>query len=158
MRTAQTTNQSHELLVSWTSHVSQREALQRTFWAPRVRKTSKPQSNKSHVSRTHGVDLNRLYDRINLDPVIKIKYVNTAQPKTDGLATAVQPHVTRHIFIQHLGGCHKCTFLCSRDAETTWGSAQKPSQSEVLLQRTPCGPTTRHTRPAKEFALVTEEE
>ena len=29
-----------------------------------------------HVSGTHRVDLDRLYDCINLDPLIQIKYVN----------------------------------------------------------------------------------
>ena len=35
------------------------------------------------VSRTHRVDLDRLYDCINLDPEIPIKYVNTTQQLTD---------------------------------------------------------------------------
>ena len=30
-----------------------------------------------HVSRTHGVALNWLFDRINLDPKIQIKYIDT---------------------------------------------------------------------------------
>ena len=30
-----------------------------------------------HVSRTHRVDLDRLFDRINLDPKIQIKYIDT---------------------------------------------------------------------------------
>ena len=32
-----------------------------------------------HASRTRRVDLDWLYDRINLDPMIQIKYVNTTQ-------------------------------------------------------------------------------
>ena len=30
-----------------------------------------------HVSRTHGVALDWLFDRINLDPKIQIKYIDT---------------------------------------------------------------------------------
>ena len=37
------------------------------------------------VSRTHRVDLDWFYDRINLDPMIQIKYVNTTQRLADGL-------------------------------------------------------------------------
>ena len=36
-----------------------------------------------HVSRTRCVDLDRLYDRINSDPMIQIKYVNTPQQLAD---------------------------------------------------------------------------
>ena len=36
-----------------------------------------------HVSRTHRVDLDRLYDRMNLDPMTQIKYVNTTQQLAD---------------------------------------------------------------------------
>ena len=36
-----------------------------------------------HVSRKHRVDLDRLFDCINLDPMIQIKYVNTTRQFTD---------------------------------------------------------------------------
>ena len=36
-----------------------------------------------HVSRTHRVDVDRLYDRINLDPMNQIKYVSTTQKLAD---------------------------------------------------------------------------
>ena len=36
-----------------------------------------------HVLCTHRVDLERLYDRINSDPMIQIKYVNTTQQLTE---------------------------------------------------------------------------
>ena len=47
------------------------------------------QMNKSRsptmrdVSRTHRVDLDRLYDRIHSDPMIQIKYVNAKQQLAD---------------------------------------------------------------------------
>ena len=31
-----------------------------------------------HVTRTHRIDLDWLHDWINLDPMLQIKYVNTA--------------------------------------------------------------------------------
>ena len=36
-----------------------------------------------HISRTHRVNLDWLFDRINLDPRIHIKYVNTSQQFAD---------------------------------------------------------------------------
>ena len=36
-----------------------------------------------HVSRTHRVDLDWLFDRINLDPKIQIRYINTKHQLTD---------------------------------------------------------------------------
>ena len=36
-----------------------------------------------HVSRTHRIDVDRLYDRINLDPMIQINYVSTTQKLAD---------------------------------------------------------------------------
>ena len=37
----------------------------------------------SHVSRTHRVNLDMLFDGINLDPGIQIKYRNTSKPIAD---------------------------------------------------------------------------
>ena len=39
-----------------------------------------------HVSRTRRVDLDRLCDRINLDPMIQIKHVSTTQHLADILS------------------------------------------------------------------------
>ena len=39
-----------------------------------------------HVSRNHGVALDWLFDRINLDPKIQIKYIDTKNPLADILA------------------------------------------------------------------------
>ena len=36
-----------------------------------------------HVSRTHRVALDRLFDRINLDPKIQIKYIDTKNQLAD---------------------------------------------------------------------------
>ena len=36
-----------------------------------------------HVSRTHRLDLDWLYDGTDLDPMIQIKYVNTTQQLSD---------------------------------------------------------------------------
>ena len=38
-----------------------------------------------HVSRTHRVALDRLFDRINLDSKIQIKYIDTKNQLTDTL-------------------------------------------------------------------------
>ena len=38
-----------------------------------------------HVSRTHRVALDWLFDRINLDPKIQIKYIDTKNPLADML-------------------------------------------------------------------------
>ena len=36
-----------------------------------------------HVSRTHGVALDWLFDRINLDPMIQIKYIDAKNQLAD---------------------------------------------------------------------------
>ena len=46
------------------------------------------------VSRTHRVDLDRLYDRINLDPMIQVKYVNTTQHPHKRIIHGKQMHTT----------------------------------------------------------------
>ena len=57
-----------------------------------------------HVSRTHRVALDRLFDRINLDPKIQIKYVDTKNQLADILTKG---NFTRDgwnhlfVFVQH---------------------------------------------------------
>ena len=41
-------------------------------------------------SRTHRVDLDRLYDRINLDPMIQMQYVSTTEQKAFFLEDLLQ--------------------------------------------------------------------
>ena len=57
-----------------------------------------------HVSRTHRVSLDWLFDRFNLDPKIQIRYVGTKHQIADILITG---HCTRDewhnhsLFVQH---------------------------------------------------------
>ena len=46
-----------------------------------------------HVSRTHRVALGWLFDRINLDPKIQIKYIDTKNQLTDILTKGEISHV-----------------------------------------------------------------
>ena len=48
-----------------------------------------------HVSRTHRVALDRVFDRINLDPKIKIKYVDTKNQLADLLTKGSSPRDER---------------------------------------------------------------
>ena len=45
-----------------------------------------------HVSRTHRVALDWLFDRINLDPKIQIKYIDTKNQLADIPRTSVLPY------------------------------------------------------------------
>ena len=55
-------------------------------------------STMRHVSRTHWVALNRLYDRVNLDPKIQIKYVDTKNQLADMLTKGNSPGMSGTIF------------------------------------------------------------
>ena len=46
---------------------------------------------KRHVSRTHRVSLDWLFDRINLDPKIQIRYVDTKHQTADTLTKGNSP-------------------------------------------------------------------
>ena len=46
-----------------------------------------------HVSRTHRVALDWLFDRINLDPKIQVKYVDTKKTTRGHVARKVISHV-----------------------------------------------------------------
>ena len=49
-----------------------------------------------HVSRSHRVALDWLFDRINLDPKIQIKYIDTKNQLAD-ILTKEKSHVTKGI-------------------------------------------------------------
>ena len=51
-----------------------------------------------HVSRTHRVALDWLFDRINLDPEIQIKYIDTKNQLADILTQGKTSHVMNGIF------------------------------------------------------------
>ena len=72
-------------------------------------------STMRHVSRTHRVALDRLFDRITLDPKIQIKYVDTKHQLADMLTKG---SFTRDEWIHHLRLLHikdfsifSCSFL-----------------------------------------------
>ena len=54
-----------------------------------------------HVSRTHGVPLDWFFDRVNLDPKIQIKYVDTKNQLADEPSpSSVQHHEFLDVFLQ----------------------------------------------------------
>ena len=79
-----------------------------------------------HISRTHHVDLDWWYDRVDLDSMIQIKYVNTTQQQADILTKGSfirdrwtaehtsQHHEEHHIyskqFVTLFCGCESCIF------------------------------------------------
>ena len=75
-----------------------------------------------HISRTHRVDLDRLYDRINVDPMIQIKYVNTTQKLADIFANE---SFTRD-------RCAKLTLLVSITTHSTFTQSNLSVSSAVM--------------------------
>ena len=75
-----------------------------------------------HVSRTHRVALDWLFDRINLDPKIQIKYINTknhlADILTKGNFTRDEwNHLLCLFNISHFSSINKCKAMSKRTQE-----------------------------------------
>ena len=97
------THQNHleTLIVLCTSECAIIQHASFIVHLPRQRSCNK-QVNKCrsltlrHVSRTHRVDFDWLYDRINLDSMIQIKYVNATQLLADILTTEKSQEADGH--------------------------------------------------------------
>ena len=75
-----------------------------------------------HVSRTHRVALDWLFDRINLDPKIQIKYIDTknqvADILTKGNFTREECNHLLNLFnISHFSSINKCKAMSKRTQE-----------------------------------------
>ena len=105
-----------------------------------------------HVSRTHRVDFGLLFCRINLDPRIQIKYINTNQQIADILTTSSFSNLAT----PHLHICNQISFfrpyrkrtMSKRNAE----SSQKVPQPNRGLCAT-CQLTLKWRRTTKQTML-----
>ena len=74
-----------------------------------------------HVTRTHRVALDWLFDRTNLDPKIQIKYVDTKNQFTDiltkGSFTGDEWHNLLHLFNKSLSSSASCPEAMSKKNE-----------------------------------------
>ena len=95
----------------------------------------------SYVSRTHRVDYDWLYDRINLDPMIQILYVNTTKQLADILTKLIihrrQRDTTDTIGEHHLCSCEPdVSSMSTRESLATSACAkQKPVHCSGLIAR-----------------------
>ena len=102
--------------------------------------------NMRHVSRTHRVDLDWLFDRINLEAAVQIKYANTAQQIADVLTKSSfsQERSTQflHFFGLMLQQTHSCSHLwysrlfataCPSDQETFLLNKYRQNQSRYMV-------------------------
>ena len=109
---------------------------------------------KRHVSRTHRVALDWLSDRINLDPKIPIKYVDTKHQLADILTTEISHVMSGTIFSNCLPSAISAQFAALRisappAARKRW---QKRMQEETGVDRTPTRTTHLCTYSASQNA------
>ena len=86
--------------------------------------------NLRHVSRTHRVALDCLYDRMNLDPKIRIRYVDTKNQLADILTKG---HFTRDEW-NHIPCLYNIIFFssqsCTESRSQNWSEAMSKRQQE----------------------------
>ena len=88
------------IFISSNVNSSRKEALLYIFKRQRSSDQDDFQGKKPtmrHVSRTHRVAIDRLFDRIHLDPKIQIKYIDTKNQLADILTKKEISHVTSGI-------------------------------------------------------------
>ena len=86
-----------------------------------------------HVSRTHRVPLDRLFDRINLDPKIHIKYIDTKSQLADMLSKGNFTRVEWNHLLCLFNISHFSSTVCSEvmSKRTQKESGEEKSHSEV---------------------------
>ena len=103
-----------DYLVIWTIYVTTRTSSAHEDNEPLIKPINEGRSpTMRHVSRTHRVDQDLLYDRINLDQPIKIKYVNTTQQLQDILTKGTftkRPMDTGAAMVRLDETSHFCTY------------------------------------------------
>ena len=96
--------------------------------------------NMRHVSRTHRVALDGLFDRINLDPKIQIKYVDTknqlADMLTKGNFTSDEwNHLLTLFLISHFSST-ACTAAMAKRAQQESGEERVTAKSRPMMNLT----------------------
>ena len=90
-----------------------------------------------HVSRTHRVALDRLFDKINLDPKIQIKYVDTknqlADIPTKGTFTCDEWNNILHLFIISIFSSASCSEAMSKRMQQGTGEENIVAKSKPTL-------------------------
>ena len=85
-----------------------------------------------HVSRTHRFALDRLFDRVNLDPKIEIKYVDTKNQLADLLTTACFTRDEWCHFLRLFNLMNFSTFSCSH---FLWNRKQSTMAKRTLERK-----------------------
>ena len=85
-----------------------------------------------HVSRTHRVALDWLFDRINLDPKIQIKYIDTKNQLADFLTKGNFTHNKRYHLLRLFNISHFSSTVCS---ETMAKRLQQDSGEERVTAK-----------------------
>ena len=93
-----------------------------------------------HVSRTHRVALDRLFDRINLDPKIQIKYIDTKNQLADILTKGnftrdEWNHLLTLFNISHFSST-ACTAAMAKRAQPESGEERVTAQSRPMMNLT----------------------
>ena len=90
-----------------------------------------------HVSRTHRVALDWLFDRINLDPKIQIKYIDTKNQLADILPKGnftrnEWNHLLCLFNISHFSSINKCKAMSKRTQEDA-GEERVTAKSRPMM-------------------------
>ena len=93
-----------------------------------------------HVSRTHSVALDWLFDRMNLDPKIQIKYIDTKNQLADILTKGnftrdEWNHLLRLLNISHLSST-ACTAAMAKRAQQGSGEERVTAKSRPMMNLT----------------------
>ena len=93
-----------------------------------------------HVSRTHRVALDWLFDRINLDPKIQIKYIDTKNQLADILTKGNFTrddwnHLLNLLVISHFSST-ACTAAMAKRAQQESGEERVTAKSRPLMNLT----------------------
>ena len=105
-----------------------------------------------HVSRTHRVALDWLFDRINWDPKIQIKYVDTKQQLADiltkGNFTRVEWNNLLHLFNISIFSSASCPEAMSRRMQQDTGEERIVAKSKPTLNLTMRSAASSPTAPS----------
>ena len=90
-----------------------------------------------HVSRTHRVALDWLFDRINLDPMIQIKYIDTKSQLADILTKGnftrdEWNHLLCLFNISHFSSINKCKAMSKRTQEENASEERVTAKSKPM--------------------------
>ena len=108
-----------------------------------------------HVSRTHRVALDWLFDRTNLDPKVQIKYVESKNQIGDILTKGSFTREEWHNLLHQLNIMNDTAFSCSQFFSQSFLSAEKESEKSKRYQESSslCSPMVK----AKAWCLVSRQ-